>query len=83
MQIYISERGKKYYTGQILMHCDIYGNVIELVKINKFIIHKRKKDKKIKYITVNMQSLERNSIKYTINVDNLKYYKNTKGKGED
>lgn len=72
MQIYISETKKIYYEGQKLTRYDLHGEFIEHVKINKFIIHRRKD--KSKYICVNIQSLKYKTKNLTINTDDLKYY---------
>lgn len=75
MQIYISENREFYYQGQILNCFDSLGHYIGQERITKFIVHKRRKNKNQKYLCVNMQSLEYKSKNYTLNVDDLKYYK--------
>lgn len=75
MQIYISEEGEFYYQGQILYCFDSLGNYLGQERIKKFITHKKRKNKNQKYLCVNMQSLEYKSKNYTINVENLKYYR--------
>lgn len=75
MQIYISEDREFYYQGQILYCFDALGNFIGQERITKFIVHKSRKNKNLEYLCVNMQSLKYKSKNYTLNVDNLKYYK--------
>lgn len=68
MQIYISENKEIYFTGQKLKYYDT-----ELI-IEKFIIHKRRRTKE-KYLCINLKDTKYKTVKYTVSVDNLKYYK--------
>lgn len=77
MRIYISEIGKIYYEGQKLKYYDIHGEFVEDVEIVKFIIHRRNKSIKDKYICVKLKRLQYKNRFYTVNVDNLKYYRDS------
>lgn len=68
MQIYITENGEFYYTGQKLIYYD------RVCEINKFIQHNRIKTKE-KYLCVNLKDLGYKTVNYTINVEYLKNYK--------
>lgn len=69
MQIYITENKEFYYIGQRLIYYDT------VVIIEKFIKHKRKNTKE-KYLCVRLRDTKFKTVNYTLNVDNLKYYKN-------
>lgn len=67
---YFDERKEFYYEGLNLNRCDKYGNVLEVVKINKFIVHYKKKTKE-PYFCVNVNDLIYKTKNTTYNVNYL------------
>ena len=75
LQVYISETKEIYYQNQILGEYDMHNNFLRYVKINKFIVHKKKKNKE-RYLCVNINDLEYKTKNYTVKIDLLgKNYK--------
>lgn len=69
IDLFITENKEFYFSGEILKQYDMHGQILQYVKINKFIVHKRKDG--TKYFCVNFNSLIYKSKNWTLNVEVL------------
>lgn len=67
---YISEKREFYYEGLNLKRYDMHGNFLDIVKINKFILHYHKKTRQ-PYFCVNVNDLNYKTKNITYNVSYL------------
>ena len=67
---YISEKREFYYEGLNLNRYDMHGNILDIVRINKFITHYNKKTKQ-PYFCVNVNDLIYKTKNMTYNVSYL------------